>query len=96
MKQKVREISGSFGDKVLNLCDKDHFHMIFKAKPTPDMPGYINAIKTMTSREIQRGFPEVKRKLWKGVFWSPSYFPATTGQATPDVLKKYAEGQANA
>lgn len=48
--------------------------MIFKAKLTLDMPKYINAIKTITSREIQRKFPEVKEKLWEGVFWSPSYF----------------------
>jgi REP element-mobilizing transposase RayT len=97
LKQKVREISRSFGVEVLNLeCDKDHFHMIFKAKPTLDIPRYINAIKTITSREIQRNFPEVKRKLWGGVFWSPSYFLATTGQVTLDVLKKYVEGQGHA
>jgi len=94
LKQKIREISENFQVEVLNLeCDKDHFHMIFKAKPTLDIPRYINAIKTITSREIQRRFPEVKVKLWKGVFWSPSYFLATTGQVTLDVLKKYVEDQ---
>jgi len=97
LKQKVREISESFEVEVLNIeCNKDHFHMIFKAKPTLDIPRYINALKTITSREIQRNFPEVKEKLWKGVFWSPSYFLATTGQVTLDVLKKYVEKQANA
>jgi putative transposase len=97
LKQKVREISESFDVEVLNIeCDKDHSHMIFKAKPTLNIPKYVNAIKTITSREIQRNFPEVKEKLWKGVFWSPSYFLATTGQVTLDVLKKYVEGQADA
>ena len=97
LKQKVREISERFEVNVLNIeCDKDHFHMIFKAKPTLDIPKYINAIKTITSREIQRNFPEVKTKLWKGVFWSPSYFLATTGQVTLDVLKKYVEDQGHA
>ncbi|MEM0162305.1 MAG: IS200/IS605 family transposase, partial [Thermoproteota archaeon] len=92
LKQKIREISESFDVDVLNLeYDKDHFHMLFKAKPTLDMPKYINAIKTITSREIQRNFPEVKEKLWKGVFWSPSYFLAKTGQVTLGVLKKYVE-----
>lgn len=97
LKQKVREISQRFGVGVLDIeCDKDHFHMIFKAGPTLDIPRYINAVKTITSREIRRNFPEVKRRLWKGVFWSPSYFLATTGQVTLDVLKKYVEGQGNA
>jgi len=68
LKQKVREISEGFEVDVLNIeCNKDHFHMIFKAKPTLDMPRYINAIKTITSREIQRKFSELKEKMWKGV-----------------------------
>ena len=92
LKRKVREMSGTFGAEVLNIeCDRGHFHMIFKAKPTLDMPGYVNAIKTITSREIQRNFPKVKRGLW-----SPSCFLATTGQVTLDALKKYVEEQARA
>lgn len=94
LKQKVREISKSFEVEVLNLeCDRNHFHMIFKGKPTLNIPKYVNAIKTITSREIQRSFPGVKKELWKGVFWSPSYFLATTGQVTLDVLKNYVESQ---
>ncbi len=94
LKQAVRKISESFEVEVINLeCDKDHFHMIFRSKPTLDMPRYINALKTISSREIQRGFPEVKKQLWKGVLWSPSYFLATTGQVTLDVLKGYVENQ---
>ena len=94
LKQIIRKISESFEVEVIDLeCDKDHFHMIFKSKPTLDMPKYINALKTISSREIQRNFPNVKKQLWKGVLWSPSYFLATTGQVTLDVLKRYVENQ---
>ncbi|MHA1836196.1 MAG: IS200/IS605 family transposase [Candidatus Odinarchaeia archaeon] len=94
LKQKIHEISQTFDVDVLCIeYDKDHFHMIFKAKPTLNIPKYLNAIKTITSREIQRKFPEVMKKLWKGMFWSRSYFLATTGQVTLDVLKKYVESQ---
>jgi len=94
LKRKVREISKTFEVEVLNIeCDKDHFHMIFKAKPTLEIPKYLNALKTITSREIRRNFPEVKKKLCGDVFWSPSYFLTTTGQVTLDILKKYVEGQ---
>jgi len=67
--------------------------MIFKAKPTLDIPKYINAIKTITSREIKRNFPEVGKYIWGEAFWSKSYFLATTGQVTLDMLKKYVDGQ---
>lgn len=94
LKDKIREISMRFEVNVLNIeCDKDHFHMLFKSKPTLDIPKYLNAIKTITSREIQRNFPEVKKLLWKKQFWSRSYFLTTTGQVTLDQLKKYVEGQ---
>jgi len=94
LKQKVKEISERFEVDVLNIeCDKDHFHMLFKSKPVLDIPKYLNAIKTITSREIQRRFPEVKKKLWKSAFWSRSYFLTTTGQVTLDQLKKYVENQ---
>lgn len=53
----------------------------------------VNAVKTITSREIQRKFPGVRKVLWKGKMWSPSYFLATSGQVTLPVLMKYVESQ---
>jgi putative transposase len=94
LKDKIHEISETFEVDVLNIeADKNHFHMIFAAKPTLDIPRYINALKTITSREIRRNFPEVKETLKRGTFWSRSYFLATTGQVTLDKLKHYVESQ---
>jgi len=94
LKQKIHEISETFEVEILAIeCDVDHVHILFKAKPTLNIPKYINALKTITSREIRRKFLEVKEKLWKNVFWSPSYFLATTGQVTLDILRKYVESQ---
>jgi len=94
LKQKIHEISETFQVDVLDIgCDTDHFHMIFKAKPTLNIPKYLNAIKTISSREIRRNFPEIKEKVKDDAFWSPSYFLATTGQVTLDQLKKYVENQ---
>ena len=67
--------------------------MLFKAKPTCDLPKYINTVKTITSREIRKTYPEVKKFLWQDKFWSSSYFLATTGQVTLEMLKKYVEQQ---
>jgi len=94
LKTQINNISQNFEVDVLGIePDQDHFHMLFKCKPTLDIPKYINAIKCITSREIQRNFPKIKTKLWKGVFWSPSYFLATSGQVTLDVLKSYVDRQ---
>ncbi len=91
---KVNEISDTFEVKVLNLeCDKDYFHMIFKSKPTLDIPKYLNAVKTITSRELRRNFPGIKGKLTGNALWSRSYFIATTGQVCLDTLMKYVDEQ---
>ena len=94
LKMKIRGISETFNVDVLDLeCDKDYFNMFFKATPLLNITKYINAIKTITSREIQRNFPEVRNELYNNKFWSPSYFLATSGQVTLDVLKRYVDSQ---
>jgi putative transposase len=92
LKGKIHKISETFDVEVLNVqADTDHFHMLFKAKPTLRISRYINTLKTLTSREIKRNFPDVKDVLRKDAFWSGSYFLATTGQVTLDMLNNYIE-----
>ena len=94
LKTKSMEIAHTFDADILEIeCDKDHFHMLFKSSPLLNIPQFINAVKTITSREIQRNFPDVKKQLWEGKLWSPSYFLATSGQVTLDVLKRYVDSQ---
>ncbi|MCL5889261.1 MAG: IS200/IS605 family transposase [Candidatus Thermoplasmatota archaeon] len=94
LKTKVREIADRFNVEVVSMeCDKDHFHMLFKGTPVLKITEFVNAVKTITSREIQRKFPGVRKVLWKGKMWSPSYFLATSGQVTLPVLMKYVESQ---
>ena len=90
LKTQIYNISKSFDVDVLGIePDKDYFYMNFKSKPTLEIPRYLNAIKCITSREIQRNFPELK----KGPLWAPSYFLSTSGQVTLETLKGYVDGQ---
>jgi len=94
LKMVVREISKTFDVEVLSVeCDKDHFHLLFRAKPTLDIPKYLNMVKTISSRTIRQKFPKVSKVIRGDHFWSPSYFIASSGQVTLDQLMKYVEGQ---
>lgn len=73
--------------------DRDHIHILFSAKPQIQLSKFINSLKSVSARLLFREFPELKVKLWGGAFWSPSYFLASTGQVTLDVLKRYVENQ---
>ena len=37
--------------------------------------------------------PDLIRRYWKGVLWSPSYFAASRGGAPINILKTYIEQQ---
>ncbi|HDR7636496.1 TPA: IS200/IS605 family transposase [Bacillus mycoides] len=73
--------------------DVDHIHILFKAHPNTEMTKFINAYKSASSRLIKRDFPQVKKKLWKEMFWSRSFCLLTTGGSPIDVVKKYIENQ---
>ena len=73
--------------------DQDHIHILFKAHPNTEISKYINAFKSASSRLIKKEFPQVRKMLWKEMFWSPSYCLLTTGGAPLETLKKYIESQ---
>ncbi|PER95881.1 IS200/IS605-like element ISBth16 family transposase [Bacillus cereus] len=73
--------------------DVDHVHILFKAHPNTEMTKFINAYKSASSRLIKRDFPQVKKKLWKEMFWSRSFCLLTAGGSPIDVVKTYIENQ---
>jgi putative transposase len=72
---------------------EDHHHILFKATPNTSLTKVINSIKGASARVLRNEFPETKKFLWEDAFWAPSYFLATTGQVSLDVLKAYVESQ---
>ena len=88
------EVSKKFDVEVLNQeTDNDHVHMLVKTTPKIRLSSYIHSLKGVSARRLFQEFPRIKRKLWGGHLWSPSYFLCTTGQITLDALKKYVESQ---
>lgn len=69
--------------------DIDYIHIMFKAQPKTELSKFINAYKSASSRLIKKEFPDIKKYLWKEMFWSRSFCLLTTGGATIDVIKKY-------
>lgn len=94
LKERTKNIAEGFDITIINQeCDKDHTHILFSAKPSSNLVKFINSLKGATAKAIRHRFTEVKKYLWKDVFWSSSYCLITTGQVTLDQLKKYVEEQ---
>lgn len=73
--------------------DVDHVHVLFKAQPNTEISKFINAYKSASSRIVKKTFPEIRKFLWKEMFWSRSFCLLTTGGATIDIIEQYIQSQ---
>ena len=80
-------------------CDKDHIHVLCGAHPKIAPGRIVQIFKSITTREIFRRKPAVKKDLWGCEFWTDGYYVATVGErANWDTVEKYVQkqGQPNA
>ena len=73
--------------------DKDHVHVLFRGQPNSEISKFINAYKSASSRLIKKEYPEIRKHLWKDMFWSQSYCLISTGGVTVDIIKEYIQTQ---
>ena len=74
--------------------DEDHVHFLIQSVPTMPVSKIVQRIKSISAREVFLHYPEVKKSLWGGNFWTSGYYANTVGQyGNKDVIKKYVENQ---
>lgn len=73
--------------------DIDYVHILFKGQPNTEISKFINAYKSASSRLIKKEYPEIRKSLWKEMFWSQSYCLISTGGVTVDIIKQYIQSQ---
>lgn len=68
----------------------DHVHFFINA-PTDEAPSQIAKwVKGRASHHLRQEFPDLKKLP---SLWSPTYFVATTGKVSTEVVKRYIESQ---
>ena len=75
VEQEIRRLCEANGWIVgaLNV-QEDPVHLFLSAPP-PVAPSQIaHTLKGTTARKVFQHFPEVKKQLWVGAFWSRSYY----------------------
>ena len=71
----------------------DHIHLLVDCKPQLCLSDAIKVLKGNTARWLFLAHPEIKKQLWGGHLWNPSYFVATVSDRTLDQVKNYIDGQ---
>ena len=73
--------------------DIDHVHVLFRGQPNTEISKFINAYKSASSRLIKKEFPQIRKSLWKEMFWSQSYCLISAGGVTVDIIRQYIQSQ---
>lgn len=74
--------------------EANHVHQLVLYPPTMQISKLVNSLKGNSSRLLRQEFaPHLRRYLWGGHLWSPSYFAGSVGGAPLSVLKAYIENQ---
>ena len=73
--------------------EADQVHLVVHYPPKHSVSSLINSLKGVSSRLLRLARPDIGKKYWKGVLWSPSYFAASCGGAPIGILQEYIERQ---
>ncbi|HEY9018905.1 IS200/IS605 family transposase [Thiomicrospira sp.] len=74
--------------------EHDHVHLLINYPPKVAVSNLVNSLKGVSSRLIRKKkYPEIQRKLWGNMLWSPSYFAGSCGGAPLSIIKQYIEQQ---
>ena len=74
--------------------EDDHVHLLVNYHPKVAVSNLVNSLKGVSSRMIrQKKYPSIRKKLWRGALWSPSYFAGSCGGAPISIIPQYIEQQ---
>ena len=69
----------------------EHIHLFVTISPATSIATAIKKLKGITARKLFIEFPDLKKELWGGSLWSPSYYVGTAGNVSAQTIKKYIE-----
>lgn len=74
--------------------EQDHIHLLIKCTPQHYIPDVIKALKGVSARLLMKEHGDIlKKKLWGGHLWNPSYFIATVSENTEEQIRNYIKSQ---
>ncbi len=74
--------------------DGDHVHVFVGAAPKYSPSKIMQIIKSILARELFKRYPEIKKQLWGGHFWSEGGYIGTVGDnVTSEIVREYIKKQ---
>ena len=74
--------------------EENHVHFLLQSIPSLSVSQICMKVKSITAKELFKRFPEIKKQLWGGSFWTSGYYANTVGQyGNKDIIMKYIQNQ---
>ena len=74
--------------------DEDHVHFLIQGEPRMSVTRIVTIVKSLTAREVFKRYPEIKKELWGGNFWTSGYYANTVGQyGNEQIISNYVKNQ---
>lgn len=95
LKHILSEISDRYEMKFESVgTDGDHVHIFVGAAPRYAPSRIMQIIKSITAKEMFKEFPQIRRQLWGGEFWSDGGYIGTVGDGvTAEIIRNYIDRQ---
>jgi len=89
-----RKVCGDFQAQLAEMNGEAQLvHLLVNYPPKRSVSSLVNSLKGVSSRLLRRERPDLEKRYWNEVLWSPSYLAASCGGAPPGILKQYLEQQ---
>ena len=93
-KEILQEIAQEYQFRILAMeVMPDHIHLLLDCKPQFFISDMIKIMKGNLARQLFLAHPELKRELWGGHLWNPSYCAVTVSDRSREQIMAYIEGQ---
>ncbi len=93
-KTLLQQMAEEYKFKILAMeVMPDHIHLLLDCKPQFFISDMIKIFKGNIARRLFLDHPEIKKSLWGGHLWNPSYFVATVSDRTMSQVEQYINSQ---
>lgn len=93
-KAMLQEIARQYAFDILAMeVMPDHIHLLLDCRPQFRISDMVKIMKGNLARRLFLDHPELKRSLWGGHLWNPSYCAVTVSDRNYEQVRSYIEGQ---
>jgi len=74
--------------------DEDHVHLMICSVPSYSPSKIFQIVKSITAIKLFERYPDLKKELWGGEFWSDGGYVGTVGEGiNADIIRRYIKNQ---